>query len=387
MPSTKFIIEGTKVIRLNNASKPFNAFSRLIINAFIPTCELHPFYYKYAGWRLVSGFLGSVMSMCSKRAMLRAVVGSESISLTHATFLTVITRWLIRDALGQLGGVIGMTGVGRLPDINPKAGRMLSNVLLSGSALVECTSVFWLPASPHELSWWIAFGVLAIGTGIARNMAMTIYTASRAHQLTWLAVKGSAVIGEMIARSTAQMTVAYLSGTFVGIVVAFQPWMTQPVLVVMVSVLLVLGVMATRYACYYAWSARLERHRISTLIDYLRSRKAVPTPEQFSLFEPIWHSQLYDLKIEPTDYHGTPSLEELHEALNTGILRRMEKGVMSMWFIHGVPTRTQIHSVLSLVGMGHWVSELEGAGWDLSSADLKSKRSVHITSELKGDKV
>lgn len=387
MPPTRFVIDGAKVIRLDNTTKPFTAFSRLIISAFVPTCELHPFYYRYASWRLVSGFLGSVMSMCSKRAMLRAVVGSESVSLTHTTFLAAITRWLIRDALGQLGGVVGMTGVGKLPDINPKAGRMISNILLSGSALVECTSVFWLPTSPHELSWWIAFGGLAIGTGIARNMATTIYTASRAHQLTWLAIKRSAVIGEMIARSTAQMTAASLLGTFVGIVAAFQPWMTQPILVVTVSMLLVMGVMATRYACYYAWSAKLERHQIPTLIDYLRTRKAVPTPEQFSLFEPIWHSSLYNLKIEPSDYHETPSLNELHEALSTGILKRMENGITSIWFVHNVPTRTQIQSVLSLVHLGHRMTELEGVGWDLSSADLKSKRSLHITNELKDSKV
>lgn len=386
MSSTRFIIEGSKVIRLEGTSKPFSALSNLILNAFIPTCELHPFYYRYAGWRFVAGFLGSIMSMFAKRAMLRAVVGSDSVSLTHTTFLAAVTRWLIRDALGQVGGVMGMAGVGKLPDINPKAGRMISNILLSGSALVECTSAYWLPASPHELSWWIAFGALAIGTGIARNMAMTIYTASRAHQLTWLATKRSAVIGEMIARSTAQMTAASLLGTFVGIVAAFQSWMTQPILVVAVSALLVMGLISTRYACYYAWSARLERHRIPTLIEYLRTEGAVPTPEQFSLFEPIWHSQLQDLRIEPKDYPGTPTLEELNEALKLGILRRMDNGTTSIWFVHAVPTRTQIHSILSLVDLGHFMTELEGLGWDLSSADLKSKRSVHIMNKMSDDK-
>ena len=382
MSSTKFVItEGIKVVRHNRPSKPFAALSRLLVSAFIPTCDLHPFYYKYAGWRLVSGFLGSVISMCSKRAMLRAVVGTESANLTQTTFLTAVTRWLIRDALGQVGGVIGMAGVGRLPDINHKAGRMISNILLSGSALVECSSAYWLPASTHELSWWIAFGALAIGTGIARNMAMTIYSASRAHQLTWLATKRSAVIGEMIARSTAQMTAASLLGTFVGIIAAFQPWMTQPVLVTTVSALLVLGVIATRYACYYAWSARLERHRIPTLINYLRTEKAVPTPEQFSLVEPIWHSQLQDLRIETTEYPGTPTLDELNDAMKSGILRVMRNGLTSIWFVHSVPTRTQIHSILSLVDLGHRMKELEDAGWDLSSADLTSKRSIHIINE------
>ena len=103
MPSTRFVIEGTKVIRFDRTPKPFVALSRLIINAFIPTCQLHPFYARYAGWRVVSGFLGSVMSMCSKRAMLRAVVGSESVSLTHTTFLAAVTRWLIRDARSAWG--------------------------------------------------------------------------------------------------------------------------------------------------------------------------------------------------------------------------------------------------------------------------------------------
>ena len=95
------------------------------------------------------------------------------------------------------------------------------------------------------------------------------------------------MIGEMIARSTAQMTAASLFGTFFGIAAAFQSWMTQPILLATVSVLLVMGLMATRQACYYAWSAKLERHQLPTLVNYLRIKKSVPTPEQFSLFDPF----------------------------------------------------------------------------------------------------
>src|ERR1700722_983832 len=139
--------------------------------------------------------------------------------------------------------------------------------------------------------------------------------------------------------------------------------------------------MTTRSACYHAWSARLERHRIPTLIDYLRTMKTIPSPEQFSLVEPIWHSHLHGLKIELMDYQGMPKLDELKDALILGILKRFKDGGTFVWFIHSIPTRTQVHSILSLVDLVHKLPELETAGWDLSSADLTSKRSIHITNE------
>ena len=381
---TRFIVDaGSRRVALYNAPKSLKNIGRILASAFIPGCELHPFYYKYSMWTAVAGFFGSAMSMFATGSMLTAV-GAEYNPAN--TCVAAITRWLARDALGQLGGVLGMSTIGKLPDINPKAGRMLSNGLSNFSALVECTSPLWLP-SCSNWTWWFAFGALATGTGIFRNMAMMIASASRAHQLTWLAPRRAAVIGELTARAATQMTAAGLLGTLVGIVVVHQAWLTVVTTPLLVSGLVALGLMATRQACYYAWSATLEKHQLASLLSIIGTTRTVPTPEQFSLVEPIWYSSYYALRIEPYRLRTVPSIEQIEEALSTGILKQQTGKGMAVWLVQGVPTRTQLASIFELVGLREWVSELEKKGWDIDSADLLSATSVQIVDDSKDNKI
>lgn len=381
---TRFIVDTrNRRVILYKAPKSLKGLGNIIASAFIPSCELHPFYYKYSAWTAVAGFFGSAMSMFATGSMLTAV-GAEN-NLAN-TCVAAVTRWLVRDALGQLGGVFGMSAIGKLPDINPKAGRMISNGLLNLSALVECTSPLWLP-SCSSWGWWIAFGALATGTGIFRNMAMMIASASRAHQLTWLAPKRAAVIGELTARAATQMTAAGLLGTLVGIVVVNQTWMTVVTTPILVSVLVVLGLLATRQACYYAWSATLEKHQLSALLSFIRTMQTVPTPEQFSLVEPIWASDNHILRIEPYRLKTVPSIEQVEEAFSTGIIKQRTDRGIAVWLVQGVPTRVQVVSIFELAGLGEFVTELEKRGWDIDSADLLSAMSIQISDDSKENKI
>lgn len=381
---TRFIVDArSRRVTLYSAPKSLRGLGNVLASAFIPSCELHPFYYKYSLWTAVAGFFGSAVSMFATGSMLKAV--GADFDATN-TCLYAVTKWLVRDALGQLGGVFGMSTVGKLPDINPKAGRMLSNGLLSFSALIECTSPLWLP-SCSNWTWWFAFGALATSTGIFKNMAMMITSASRAHQLTWLAPRRAAVIGELTARAATQMTAAGLLGAFVGTIVVYKAWLTTMTTPLLVSVLVALGLMATRQACYYAWSATLEKHQLASLLSFIGTTQTVPTPEQFSLVEPIWHSSHYVLRIEPYRLKTIPPIEQIEEALSTGILKQQTGKGMAVWLVQGVPTRTQLTSIFELAGLRGWVTELEKKGWDLDSADLLSATSVQIIDDSKDNKI
>ena len=381
---TRFIVDTrNRQVKLYNTPKSLRGLGNAIASAFIPSCELHPFYYKYSTWTAVAGFFGSAMSMFATGSMLTAV-GAESDPAN--TCVAAITRWLVRDALGQLGGVFGMSTVGKLPDINPKAGRMLSNAFLSFSALIECTSPLWLPACSNW-TWWLAFGALAIGTGIFRNMAMMIASASRAHQLTWLAPRRAAVIGELTARAATQMTAAGLLGTLVGIVVVHQEWLTKVTTPMLGSVLVALGLIATREACYYAWSATLEKHQLTSLLSFISTKQTVPTPEQFSLMEPIWNRDHPILRIEPYRLKTVPSIEQVEEAFSKGIIKQGTGKGIAIWFVQGVSTKMQLASVFELVGLGEYVMELEKKGWDVDSADFLSARSIQIIDDSKDNKI
>lgn len=381
---TRFIVDTrNRQVKLYNAPKSLRGLGNTIASAFIPSCELHPFYYKYSTWTAVAGFFGSAMSMFATGSMLTAV-GAESDPAN--TCVAAITRWLVKDALGQLGGVFGMSTVGKLPDINPKAGRMLSNAFLSFSALIECTSPLWLPACSNW-TWWFAFGALAIGTGIFRNMAMMIASASRAHQLTWLAPRRAAVIGELTARAATQMTAAGLLGTLVGIIVVHQEWLTKVTTPMLGSVLVALGLIATREACYYAWSATLEKHQLTSLLSFISTKQTVPTPEQFSLIEPIWNPDHPTLRIEPYRLKTVPSIEQVEDAFSKGIIKQRAGKGIAIWFVQGVSTKMQLASVFELVGLGEYVMELEKKGWDIDSADLLSARSIQIIDDSKDNKI
>lgn len=383
---TRFIVDtGSRRVTLCKTPKSLKGLGSILVSAFVPSCELHPFYYRYSMWTAVAGFFGSAMSMFATGSMLTAV-GAEH-NPTN-TCVAAITRWLIRDALGQLGGVLGMSMIGKLPDINPKAGRMLSNGLLNFSALIECTSPLWLP-SCSDWTWWFAFGALAIGTGISKNMAMMVASASRAHQLTWLAPRRAAVIGELTARAATQMTAAGLLGTLAGIIVVHQAWLSVLTTPFLASVLVALGLIATRQACYYAWSATLEKHQLASLLSFIGTTQTVPTPEQFSLVEPILHSNHHALRIEPYRLKTAPPIEQIEEALSTGILKQQQEvgGGVAVWLVQGVPTRTQLASIFELVGLREWVVELEKNGWDIDSADLLSAKSIQIVDDSKDNKI
>lgn len=135
-----------------------------------------------------------------------------------------------------------------------------------------------------------------------------------------------------------------------------------------------------RQSCRYALTAVLSRHQLPLLIDVLKGG-AVPTPEEFSLTEPITILERRLAYLEPFEatLHGTVSVAELERARSRGYLSRVIDGLECLWLVKGSSPRAHLAGMLRVEGIDEAaLTVLEKRGWDLDGSDLTSDRSIFI---------
>ena len=117
-------------------------------------------------------------------------------------------NWVIKDGLGQLGGVLYAAVVGNHFDADPKRHRFLAGLALQTATAVELVTPFF-PGS---------FLVLASLANIGKNIAWLASSATRAQLHQALALQEN--LGDVTAKSGSQSTAAGLAGTGLGILVS-----------------------------------------------------------------------------------------------------------------------------------------------------------------------
>ena len=141
--------------------------------------------------------------MLSTQALLYAVgLGAGAIPVAAAV------NWVLKDGLGQLGGVLYAALLGQRFDADPKRHRFLSGVALQAATAVELMT----PLLPGY------FLLLASVANIGKNVAWLAASATRAQLHQALALQEN--LGDVTAKSGSQTTVAALLGTGVGVVVS-----------------------------------------------------------------------------------------------------------------------------------------------------------------------
>ena len=141
--------------------------------------------------------------MLSTQALLYAVgLGAGAIPVAAAV------NWVLKDGLGQLGGVLYAALLGQRFDADPKRHRFFSGVALQAATAVELMT----PLLPGY------FLLLASVANIGKNVAWLAASATRAQLHQALALQEN--LGDVTAKSGSQTTVAALLGTGVGVVVS-----------------------------------------------------------------------------------------------------------------------------------------------------------------------
>ncbi|KAJ1971645.1 hypothetical protein H4R35_005140 [Dimargaris xerosporica] len=176
---------------------------RHTVFAFLPQdypTSVTPAYKPYSQWQFVHNVAGTVTSVLATQSMLFAMgLGAGSIPLAAAL------NWVIKDGLGQLGGVLYACKVSNRFDSDPKHYKFWAGITLQAATLLEMLT----PLFP---AWFLA---ISSASNIGKNMAWLATSAARAqiHQSFALANN----LGDITAKSGSQSTAAGLIGTGLGI--------------------------------------------------------------------------------------------------------------------------------------------------------------------------
>ncbi|KAG2171488.1 hypothetical protein INT43_009149 [Umbelopsis isabellina] len=185
---------------------------------FLPRGYPHsvtPEYKGFAYWQMWHNLAGSVTSVLSMQSMLYAIgLGAGSIPLAASI------NWIIKDGLGQLGGVLYASAVSDRFDSEPRWYRFKSTCVMQAASLIE----LFTPLFPG------AFLVMASVSNIGKNMAWLAASASRAHIHRTFAIRNN--LGDITGKSGSQATAAGLAGTGIGVMISamisYFPGLAEP---------------------------------------------------------------------------------------------------------------------------------------------------------------
>jgi len=164
-------------------------------------------YRQFASLSFCASIAGSASMVLSTQTLLLAVgvVGQG----TSASIMAGALNWVLKDGIGQLGGVWFISFMGRSTsqfDVNPKYWRMVAAISLDTATLLELIS----PLVPAN---WVL--LIASIANVGKNIGFLTASASRAvlHQ----AVAKTGNLGDVTAKAGAQSMAASLIGTSFGI--------------------------------------------------------------------------------------------------------------------------------------------------------------------------
>jgi hypothetical protein len=189
----------------------FAALQDNVITYFLPAGypeSVTSGYARYAGFCFCSSVAGSAAMVLSTQTLLLAVgvVGSSE----QASVMAGALNWVLKDGIGQLGGVwfasrMSQAGSAKF-DADPKKWRMVAALSLDGATLLEIVS----PLVPYV--WVLPIASVA---NIGKNIGFLTASASRAALHQSLAIRGN--LADLTIKAGSQALAASLFGTALGI--------------------------------------------------------------------------------------------------------------------------------------------------------------------------
>lgn len=167
-----------------------------------------PGYLQFTAFAFTASVAGSAAMVLSTQSLLLAVGVVGSSNVPQAGIMAGAFNWVMKDLIGQLGGVLFASQMGktRAFDADPKRWRMVAAMTLDGATLMEILS----PMLPSV--WLLPVAGIA---NIGKNIGFLTASASRASINQALAIRGN--LGDVTAKAGSQAIVASLMGTTIGI--------------------------------------------------------------------------------------------------------------------------------------------------------------------------
>jgi Vitamin B6 photo-protection and homoeostasis len=268
-----------------------------ITTHFLPAHYPHSVADGYAQFSLLAfaaSVAGSAAMVLSTQTLLLAVgvVGSNS---TSSGVMAGALNWVLKDGIGQLGGVLYASKMGQTKrfDADPKRGRMMAALSLDAASLLEILSP-WV-ASSHVLP-------LACLANVGKNIGFLTASASRAALHQSLAQQGN--LADVTAKAASQSMAAGLLGTAIGIGLStfvLQQDATN-------FIVGFCGLSLVHQGCNYKSLQAVpllhfNAHRLHLVLSYYLETNVVLLPTQVAQRE-----QFFPLVVHPDDSHSWLSI-------------------------------------------------------------------------------
>ena len=236
-------------------SIPKDKWVRLFLPEGYPQ-TVHPFYLPFASWNFAQMVFGSASGVLSTQSILYGLgLSSDGLALSSTL------NWILKDGLGQFGGIWIVSLIGGRFDVEPKRYHIFAVVLL----IISCILEILVPLAPHY------FVLVASIANIFKNVSWMVTSATRAQIHKQFARHDN--MGDITGKSAAQNTLASLIGTGLGIILStmfLSRGGVSPVEGVVKCLLVVvplslISLFADYQSCLYAVSTRLNLQRLDIL--------------------------------------------------------------------------------------------------------------------------
>lgn len=195
-------------------------------------------------------------------------ISSEASVVSQGAAAATI-NWILKDGLGQAGGIALITLLGSRLDSQARFLRFHATILFLIGSLLE----FSIPFACSSLNYSSSsvFLLLASAANVLKNVSWMVNSATRAHFMKHFALRGN--LGDLTGKAASQMTLASLVGTGLGLLAIKGQFMVSGLIPVIWSLSAVLGIFSTHRSCKSALSRQLNPQRIFEIIETLQRNK------------------------------------------------------------------------------------------------------------------
>jgi hypothetical protein len=232
-------------------------------------------YLGFVSFCFVSSIAGSAAMVLSTQTLLLAV-GIVGQSSTSTSVMAGALNWVMKDFVGQLGGVVFASQMGKTKafDNDPKRWRMVAAIALDGATMLE---IFAPLCHPNM--------VLPIASiaNIGKNIGFLTASASRAALHQSLAITGN--LGDVTVKAGSQSMLASLVGTSLGI--GLSTLLHHDTFNFGICFL---GLSVIHQGCTYLSLqnvplAHFNRHRLHQAMEYYLEHQTIPSPADVAKIE------------------------------------------------------------------------------------------------------
>jgi hypothetical protein len=357
--------------QIGKRSSVFNRFKNLILPQNYPESVHQPFYWNHCKWTMLAGFVGSMVSVFSMQSMLNAMLLSRGYVIPEGSlpFAAATLNWIIKDGLGQLGGIVFVFLIGNRFDLHPKQLRFFSGIALNIAVLIELIT----PIFPK------LFLLMAVIATTGKNVSWMASSASRAPLLKLLG-KGDN-LGDLTGKAASQLTITSMLGMGVGIGISeilakhlkgiyFNILLSVPLMIVSTGMLYL--------SCRWAISNRLHPQRIFQL-----SQKLV-SPQEMSAKEPLMTgiNHLLNGIVLDTSLRNIPNFAQANFKIKDGYLLYQGDRIVYAWLKEGAGDEEALKAILGAInlreGGGIDAKSIKEAGWSSDGLSTLFKNRVKI---------